>query len=160
MCATATTVFNVKFIKILLTHSVYCFWEQKSIKKLCISALKYEMTYNETMLKSSFLRQVRPYRSQEEFWALFVSHSNYFESIRRLLEGLLKFSLDDQSMSFTFFQIFLDVVIHQPAGWSKYIYIQFVLKGTHARDFIVRFSHLLVPFNNRQGRDPEFFKKF
>jgi hypothetical protein len=29
-------------------------------------------------------------------------------------------------------------------------------KGTHARDFMVRFSHFLASFNNRQGQGPEF----
>jgi hypothetical protein len=32
------------------------------------------------------------------------------------------------------------------------------LKGTHARDFIVRFSVFLASFNKRQGRGPDFQK--
>jgi hypothetical protein len=32
------------------------------------------------------------------------------------------------------------------------------LKGTHARDFMVRFSDFFGMINNRQGRGPEFYK--
>jgi hypothetical protein len=32
----------------------------------------------------------------------------------------------------------------------------YLFKGIHARDFIVRFSHYLASFNNKQGRGPEF----
>jgi hypothetical protein len=40
---------------------------------------------------------------------------------------------------------------------EKIVTFYTVPKGTHERDFTVRFPHFLALFNKRQGRGPEFF---